>query len=255
MNKKDDKFLKKLLAAFRVEAEEHLKAIRDGLLELEKEPAQEQASGIIERIYREAHSLKGASRSVNIIQIETVCQSIESIFDSLKKKRLKVSTELFDVLHQATDTMNDILGGSEDLDIEPVLQQLRRIEASSANGKGQTKSTSREKKLPEASKPTVTAVQADPYETAIIVAPDLSARNENTENLPAEKAQSGESTITIPSTEEAAKEPLIHQQIRRGQAETVRISVDKLDPLLRQVEEMVSVKLTAHQQRRIWQKS
>ncbi|MGO9120211.1 MAG: response regulator [Desulfomonilaceae bacterium] len=247
MNKKDDKFLKKLLAAFRVEAEEHLKAIRDGLLELEKEPAQEIASSIIERTYREAHSLKGASRSVNMIQIETVCQIIESIFDSLKKKRLKVSTELFDVLHQATDTMNDILSGSEDLDIEPVLQQLRRIEASSANGKSQTKSTSGAKNLPEASKPPVTAIQADPHETAVIVAPDLSVKTENTENLPAEKAQSGESTINIPSTEEAAKEPFYHHQIRRGQAETVRISVDKLDPLLRQVEEMVSVKLTAHQ--------
>src|SRR5208283_6192337 len=98
MTKKDDNFLKKLLAAFRVEAEEHLKAIRNGLLELEKAPAQEIASSIIESIYREAHSLKGASRSVNMIQIETVCQTIESIFESLKKKRLKVSTELFDVL-------------------------------------------------------------------------------------------------------------------------------------------------------------
>ena len=41
MSKKDDKFLKKLLAAFRIEADEHLKAIRSGLLELEKAPAQE----------------------------------------------------------------------------------------------------------------------------------------------------------------------------------------------------------------------
>ena len=41
MSKKDDKFLKKLLAAFRIEAEEHLKAIRDGLLELEKAPEEE----------------------------------------------------------------------------------------------------------------------------------------------------------------------------------------------------------------------
>ncbi len=249
MTKKDDNFLKKLLAAFRVEAEEHLKAIRNGLLELEKAPAQEIDSSIIESIYREAHSLKGASRSVNMIQIETVCQTIESIFESLKKKRLKVSIELFDVLHKATDTMNDILSGNEDLDINPVLRQLLRIEAS-ANGKGQ-KSTSRAKSLPEAAKPRVAAVQVDTPDTAVIAAPDLAVKSDSAEKLPAEKAPSGERSISVPYTEEAAeetaKEPFFQQQIRRTQTETVRISVDKLDPLLRQVEEMVSVKLTAHQ--------
>ncbi len=247
MSKKDDKFLKKLLEAFRIEADEHLKAIGNGLLELEKAPAQDVASSIIESIYREAHSLKGASRSVNVIEIETVCQVIESIFDSLKKNRLKVSIELFDVLHRATDTMTEILGGSEGVDIEPVLHELRKLEASSGNGKGQTKSASRPKNLPAASTPPVIPDQVESHEAAATVAPDSAAKDEPTEKRPAEKAPNEEGTVDIRPSEEAAKEPVYHQQIRRTQAETVRISVDKLDPLLRQVEEMVSVKLTAHQ--------
>ena len=39
MANKNDEFLKKLLATFRVEADEHLQAMSSRLLELEKTPA------------------------------------------------------------------------------------------------------------------------------------------------------------------------------------------------------------------------
>ena len=41
MGTKDEEFLKRLLATFKVEAAEHLKAISAGLLQLEKEPSPE----------------------------------------------------------------------------------------------------------------------------------------------------------------------------------------------------------------------
>ena len=39
MAKKNDDFQKRLLATFQVEADEHLKAMSSGLMELEKTPA------------------------------------------------------------------------------------------------------------------------------------------------------------------------------------------------------------------------
>jgi two-component system chemotaxis sensor kinase CheA len=68
---RDQQLRKKLLATFKVEAEEHVGAISSGLLELEKASSPERRMEIIETVFREAHSLKGAARAVNLSNIET----------------------------------------------------------------------------------------------------------------------------------------------------------------------------------------
>jgi two-component system chemotaxis sensor kinase CheA len=124
MTTKNDDFLKKLLATFRVEADEHLKAMSSGLLALEKTPAGEQQAEIVETIFREAHSLKGAARAVNLTEIETVCQSLESVFAALKGKEVAVSPPLFDMLHQAIDILSALL--SSDTAGKPAIATLIR---------------------------------------------------------------------------------------------------------------------------------
>lgn len=109
MNEKDKEFLKRLLATFRIEAEEHIRALSSGLIEMEKTSIPERQAEIIEIVFREAHSLKGAARSVNMQEIETVCQSLESIFAALKRKDIVLSSDLFDILHKAVDSLNDLL--------------------------------------------------------------------------------------------------------------------------------------------------
>jgi two-component system chemotaxis sensor kinase CheA len=106
---KSDEFQKKLLATFKEEAAEHLAALSSGLIALERSPSPEKQSGLIETIFREAHSLKGASRAVNLAEIETVCQSLESVFSSLKRKEIKLSPELFDLLHKTADALGGLL--------------------------------------------------------------------------------------------------------------------------------------------------
>ena len=65
MSTKEDEFLKSLRATFKVEAGEHLQAIAAGLLALEKTPVPDEQRGLIETVFRAAHSLKGAARAVN----------------------------------------------------------------------------------------------------------------------------------------------------------------------------------------------
>src|SRR5665647_27970 len=98
MADKNEEFLKKLLATFRIEADEHLQAMFSGLTELEKTPAGKQWSETVERIYREAHSLKGAARAVNLTEIESVCHALESVFAGLKSNLVAVSPLLIDCL-------------------------------------------------------------------------------------------------------------------------------------------------------------
>src|ERR1700726_91720 len=109
MGQKDQEFLKRLLATFRVEAEEHVSAISSGLIELEKVPSPERRMEIIEAVFREAHSLKGAARSVNLVGIESACQSLEGLFARLKAHEVSLSPELFDQLHHMADRLGALL--------------------------------------------------------------------------------------------------------------------------------------------------
>jgi len=113
MAERDKDFLKRLLATFRVEAEEHLKLMTAGLLELEKTATAEKQMPVIENVFREAHSLKGAARAVSMTDIETLCQSLESIFAAWKRKELVPSPELFDLLHQAVDSLGLLLASTD----------------------------------------------------------------------------------------------------------------------------------------------
>lgn len=112
MGPKDKELLKKLLATFKVEAEEHLKAISSGLVELEKASSPERQVEIIESAFREAHSLKGAARAVNLAKVEGACQSLEGLFARLKAREMPLSLELFDQLHHMVDTLSTLLGAS-----------------------------------------------------------------------------------------------------------------------------------------------
>lgn len=132
---KQDELLKKLLATFKVEAEEHLRAISSGLVELEKELSFKERAGIVETIYREAHSLKGAARAVNLTDIETACQSLESVFARFKKSEIKPPPELFDALHKIVDAIAEFVvtpGEKGKAHISALLKDLTNL----AEGKG-----------------------------------------------------------------------------------------------------------------------
>lgn len=111
MTTKKDAMLKRLLATFRVEADEHLKTMTAGLLTLEKAPDSAEAVAIVETVFREAHSLKGAARAVNHLSIEALCQSLEGVFAGLKNGQLSISTPLLDQLHQALAGLGSLLDG------------------------------------------------------------------------------------------------------------------------------------------------
>jgi len=134
---KEEEFLKTLLATFKIEAEEHVSGISSGLLELEKQPPPDRQREIIEVIFREAHSLKGAARSVNLSNIELVCQAMESLFAALKRGEVALSTPLFDLLNDAIDIVNKLLS-TPDTALTPEdrsgVQAMRQKLADAAEG-------------------------------------------------------------------------------------------------------------------------
>lgn len=106
MKQSDSNFLKRLRTIFITEAEEHLSAVSNGLVELENISDEKTINDKLEVIFREVHSLKGAARSVNLVEFEKLCQSIENVFAALKRKDIELNTPMFDALHSAVDFLN-----------------------------------------------------------------------------------------------------------------------------------------------------
>jgi two-component system, chemotaxis family, sensor kinase CheA len=126
MAKRDDDFRKRLLSTFEIEAREHIHAISSGLIAIEKTTAAGQQQDIIEAIFREAHSLKGAARAVNLLEVEAVCQGLEGVFAAVKRQEIAVSAELCDALHQTVDSLGALVVAVE---VEPTAAEKSRISA------------------------------------------------------------------------------------------------------------------------------
>jgi len=213
MNKRESDFKKRLLETFRIEAEEHLKSISSGLLELEKMPSYEMEAKILETIFRVAHSLKGAARAVSSTNVEIVCQSIEEVFSLWKKQGIKQTPGFFDVFYHAIDTLRTLIFTTDPHqspiakgDIQKLVRELSRLAESASQV---------ETKKEEASEP----------ETA----PQVVSLDEK---------DTGRG-------KKAAEAPLIKEHTPLP--ETVRISAGKLWSLLFQAEEMLTARQMVEQ--------
>ncbi|MBA2658896.1 MAG: response regulator [Nitrosospira sp.] len=204
MTNKNDELLKKLLAMFRVEANAHLQAISSGLLALKKIPAGENWADIVETIFRDVHSLKGAARAVNLTQIEAVCQPLESILSALKDRRLAVLPPLVDLLLQTVDTLGGLLANPGVAEVQkPVLKKLIR----------QLDDTLR-----------MTLPQVADSKTAPPISP-----------------------ADAPIESDAEPAPHVPVSIPTLASATIRVSSEKLDAVMRRVEELMLPRLAAGQ--------
>jgi len=128
MDSKESEFFEKLMVIFREEAGEHLKAISDGLLELEKKLPQETHQQVIETIFREAHSLKGSARSVNHKSILEICQCLETVLSLWKQKKIEISIKSFDLLHTTLNIISQALSDSVDPSlISKTIEQIKSL--------------------------------------------------------------------------------------------------------------------------------
>jgi len=109
----DADFLKKLTATFQVEAREHVQSLGTGLLELEKASGPEAQLPLVETLFREAHSLKGAARAVNAGEVERICHTLEASFGELKAGTRALSAESLDGLHSTVAALGKLIDGVE----------------------------------------------------------------------------------------------------------------------------------------------
>jgi len=95
-----------LLRDFFNEAESQMEILEQNLLGLENNPDD---SNAIDEIFRAAHTLKGSSAAVQMMEINQLVHKVEDVFDEIRNSKLKVNNEIMDLLFKSIDTVKNML--------------------------------------------------------------------------------------------------------------------------------------------------
>jgi len=102
MQKEMSEEIEQYLEIFIQEAKEQLEIITQSLLELEKNPKNQE---VVNEIFRAAHTLKGSSGMMGFTEIQELTHKMEDVFDSIRKGLTKPSPDLIDVLFECVDAL------------------------------------------------------------------------------------------------------------------------------------------------------
>ncbi|MDT7547467.1 MAG: hypothetical protein QOE99_3577 [Actinomycetota bacterium] len=115
-----------LLATFRAEVEERLASLQSGLLQLEQHSSPRQ---VITGLFRDAHTVKGSARMLNLEGVLHVSHGIEDLLGALRDGRFPIRRDLVDLLLAACDGINRALPGEgslPDAALTPLVDALKR---------------------------------------------------------------------------------------------------------------------------------
>lgn len=97
------KLIERLMVVFLAELQEHIRVFNRELLSLEQKPAPESKAESIKVLFRAAHSLKGAARSVQATRLETLGHRLEEVLAAIRDGRRELDRPVFDQLFAAVD--------------------------------------------------------------------------------------------------------------------------------------------------------
>jgi two-component system, chemotaxis family, sensor kinase CheA len=205
MSMSNDELQQLLLATFADQAKEQLQTINERLLSLEEAEGDDKGP-LLEEIFREAHSLKGASRAVDLGRVEAVAHQLESLFSVIQKGELEPGAEVFDLAYKALDALTALVeeglaGTPADVDLDGLCEAL----VAAAEGGA--------------------AAAAKPEEPKV------------EEPAPAPAPE--------PVAEKPPAKPAAKPKKTEERDETVRVATSKLDALMAQVGELLAARIGA----------
>ena len=102
--------LGEFLEFYLLDSQEQIEKLGAGLLQLEKEGGN---IGLINDLFRSAHSLKGASGTMGFTPIVAMTHAAEDLLDRLRQGKIDVSLEMIDILLAVTDRVKAMLAQVE----------------------------------------------------------------------------------------------------------------------------------------------
>ena len=109
------------------ESEENITELNNLLLELERRPDD---SGVLDRIFRSAHTLKGNSGAMGLEDANDLAHAMEDLLDAVRAGEVEVTPELMDTIFDAVDGLEAMVeevavDGRIETDPTPTIEALR----------------------------------------------------------------------------------------------------------------------------------
>jgi two-component system chemotaxis sensor kinase CheA len=223
----EQQLLKMLREAFKEEALERLTSLSSCLVQLERVEEEMATCEALEVAFREAHSLKGAARSVSLTDIESLCQALESVLSLVKKGQCSLQTSDFDLLHTCVRVMEAFLeqfsstqeDGHWD-QVAPLIEELQQL----CEGKGCCGERAKDLPVKEPESPPA------PAEDGAAVA--------DADPLPEVPVKPREAVV--PSASSASGHDKAPTASKEG---TLRVSTSHLDRVMHKAESLIALKL------------
>ena len=114
---------------FLSESREHVSAINQHLLALEKDAGSREA---VDRLFRSVHTIKGMSATMGYKAVADLTHEMENLLDRIRQGLVRPTGELLDLLFNATDALERaieaaVAEGDEELPgLDELMERLRR---------------------------------------------------------------------------------------------------------------------------------
>lgn len=94
------------LELFIDETKEHLQSLNEHILELEKDPENDDT---INEIFRAAHTLKGMAGTMGFTRMQRLTHDMENVFQEIRTGNMKANAKLVDILFRGLDALESYL--------------------------------------------------------------------------------------------------------------------------------------------------
>lgn len=218
----NDPEMKEIVDSFLIESKEIIDSLDVDLIELEKNPTDE---NLLNKVFRSFHTIKGASGFLNLNKLTSVTHRCEDILNKLRRKEAILNSMVMDSILLGYDKMKELISSieinhNEDVDIENVIQKLQT---------------------------TISKLGKKSEEPELTIEPKKSKRGrkkKNIEELSVEEKQKEENlkteeTSTLNPSNEQKTEVENNNQENKKADNSIRVDVEKLDELLNMVSELV----------------
>ena len=123
---------------FLEEADELLQELNKNLLELERNPDDEE---IINNIFRAAHSLKSSAAFVGLNDLSDLAHRMESLLQGIRDKTNTITSEVVDVIFKCFDTISEVIelvssGVEPNQNLRPLIDRINNVNENSKVASG-----------------------------------------------------------------------------------------------------------------------
>lgn len=238
------------IGKFQEEAQDLLQRLNEGVITLEGDPDNRE---LIDQMMRDAHTIKGSSRMVGLIEISDVAHWLENIMVRVRDKEMPYTPEMSDSFFEALDaivylTDNSGVNVEAAIDLEGLKHRLSEIAATGLVAGGAPATSAAKSETPaEPTNPKRRAKKPAQPKTESVAGPEREAEaaseHDNVADEGDEDHESDEFEVAPGQPKRVQREGELKSKVQA----TIRIRTSQVDNLLNLISEVVISQIKSEQ--------